>query len=457
MEQCVSKDCDSAAEEDRKGLALIQTILGEMKSEFNKDLKIPDIKKEVDEKSTKRSNRNEQYTRPEKKDQISGDKKNNTENTAFNKNDSVSCTSTVLKKNDPTCLIGLKLSSDSLKSSTEFKTGTDSSRMVMLKTLPESTNGPVFVKIECVNETQGVSAQGKRSLRSQVVKSTPEEPSGVKRSARRRSKDSPRESVLQSAIARKEKSFSNLGQNDDKPHSSRSIKVGSQRSVRLSLDKSHSSISKGSSASRNSGDAKKLGRPLKAFQKRSLIDSVSITVVGSVKTRNADISKTSPKGQGGSTVNDVNVINKSCILANSKSCQKSSSQSVNTVGQAYTKTGKRRYKPYKGLRYSFSSNNAKKNKITRQRTLSETAKIIIGISDKHMVARKSDIRSGLNKSTVKVTSASAPKLENVKLEDSLISNEDIDQSFSVPSSLNDEGNSLFSIIVLIGDMTITPM
>ncbi|XP_046985834.1 histone-lysine N-methyltransferase EHMT2 isoform X1 [Schistocerca americana] len=232
--------------------------------------------------------------------------------------------------------------------------------------------------VETVDDNvENTTVKGKRSLRSKVPQKPVPEPEvvGVKRSARRRSRDYHCETVLQSAIARKEKSFSSLVQYDER--------AAANRISRQNM--------KSAAGKRAAAEAKKLrGKGAKAAQKNLTTQEQLKNLINLNKARKSDIqTRTVTRSQLFSSFGITSPVYNEISM--DICSQRTSNLSMNSSAQTYTKTGKRRYKPYKGLRYSLSSNNAKKNKLTRhQRTLSDADGAGNEIVGRPMVARKSD-------------------------------------------------------------------
>ncbi|XP_069690124.1 histone-lysine N-methyltransferase EHMT2 isoform X2 [Periplaneta americana] len=220
-------------------------------------------------------------------------------------------------------------------------------------TATSTTIAATTVKTSTIVTSSG-QLSGKRSLRSQAAaaKASAEEPTGVKRSARRRSKDSPRESVLQSAIARKEKSFSNLGQGEDKSSAARNLKVTTHRSPRLSPVERNQAA-----AARTS---KSPARPPPPHPKSPRLAQQSAQNEQNLKSSKSDDSNTN--GETPAKAVSGQLTNKA--EAGVKGTMKP--QSHVQSAQTYTKTGKRRYRPYRGLRYSFTGNNVRRTKPPRR-------------------------------------------------------------------------------------------
>nr|CAD7411956.1 unnamed protein product [Timema poppensis] len=378
--------------ETRAKMDLIETILGEMKNEFNRSPKKDKDKKPLEESilvkkdlvdplELKDEKLSSQPIEPEIRDTIKCE---------ADENHSISNTSKSLDTN-PVCATGLdnmKALRDSLdeqimvsdpinKSDAESKIGEGPSEVSVLK---KSKNKPNICKsnLNPSEEQQNIEpaplksvkttpALGKRSLRSQTAVKTPvEELSSVKRSARRRSKDLPRESVLQSAIARKEKSFSSMGQSDDR-FSSKHLKACSPRRMSPN-DRGHWSASKtGHSLSKTSSSeikgnvvSSKSNRVAAQTQLEKNQSMSEIFLSGEVTN------KTSQTQISGRTTTKTN--NEQSLSSTKTYVDTTTKPSTPTLGigsQSLTKTGKRRYKPFKGLRYSFTS-GTKKNRLQKR-------------------------------------------------------------------------------------------
>ncbi|KAK3928595.1 Histone-lysine N-methyltransferase EHMT2 [Frankliniella fusca] len=158
--------------------------------------------------------------------------------------------------------------------------------------------------------------------------------SGRKRSARRWSKEG--ESVLQNAIARKEKSLSSIGKSDD--------------------DKAHRAVARSLRESRNS----------LSIGKRSQSKSQDTSSVSSAESL-AEIKSRSPLKSQTDSLNEISKDDSKMDFDSiSQSLSKPSSVKSDAEGScAYTKTGKRRYKPFRGLRYSFGG-VTKRSKVFRR-------------------------------------------------------------------------------------------
>ncbi|PSN49961.1 hypothetical protein C0J52_08773 [Blattella germanica] len=389
-----SENENVASRTSKVDLGLIETILDEMKSEFNREVNIgenvskdkSDESKDITEKQSI-AVKNE-LLKPAEED---GNKKNNNskvddKSERNNASESSDKTEKPIEKEDGESGVSvetskqeekqMKLESDDSKSRISLnstKTSdelTDENKKIKLKNVQEkesnSSDTLSSVKESEINVSVASSSSslvitplssGKRSLRSKAAaaKAQAEEPAGVKRSARRRSKDSPRESVLQSAIARKEKSFSTLSQIDDKSSSARNMKILSHRSPRSPR---HSPVDK-NQVSRTSKSPARLPppppkSPRLAQQVAEQANSKSNRTEENTSA-NVDLTSNTSLTEGQS---ERSVTQKS---------MRSVVKSVHTSNtQAYTKTGKRRYRPYKGLRYSFTGNNVRRTKPPRR-------------------------------------------------------------------------------------------
>ncbi|XP_023727784.1 histone-lysine N-methyltransferase EHMT2 isoform X3 [Cryptotermes secundus] len=397
------------------GIGLIETILGEMKSEFNREVRTTEnvkTEKEKDEDKDKgiqaskglidgqsltvKGEAPESETDEQKQSDINLDTESggNNQNSAVvftvscesekesevidsaetpsesSKNDSILCKASGDAK--PRIVITLKTSEDSSEGTKKIKAKStqdseSNSEEVWSLVNPE-------LKGETGGETSAVPpktaspslASGKRSLRSQAAaaaaKATVEEPAGVKRSARRRSKDSPRESVLQSAIARKEKSFSNLSQGEDKISAARNLKVSTYRSPRLSP------IEKNQAAGTTRTSKSPARAPLSPFKSPKLSQQNSYNDQASRSNKPEDNASTTaePTTRSSSTGNKSTVFSTSKAETTVKTTVKPQNYVQSGHAQTYTKTGKRRYRPYKGLRYSFTGNNVRRTKPSRR-------------------------------------------------------------------------------------------
>ncbi|KAK7873213.1 hypothetical protein R5R35_011296 [Gryllus longicercus] len=224
-------------------------------------------------------------------------------------------------------------------------------------------NSPLKSKTED-QPTETSVTPGKRSLRSQKVLPETPELAIVKRSARRRSKDSPRESVLQSAIARKEKSFSNLSHSEEKSCSSRNLKVSSFRSPRLS------SVERAQTGKSRSSTVGEKGKPANLPKSPRLLSQVGLLPSSSTSKSETQSNVDTPTKPLGKTRSSSEFSSSGSASDNIKQEPGSKPTSKSPVPAnapaAYTKTGKRRYKPFKGLRYSFTSGPAKRSKIGRR-------------------------------------------------------------------------------------------
>lgn len=158
--------------------------------------------------------------------------------------------------------------------------------------------------------------------------------SGRKRSARRWSKEG--ETVLQNAIARKEKSLSSIGKSDD--------------------DKAHKAIARSLREGRNS----------LSVGKRSQSKSQDTLSVSSAESTSEGKSKNSLQLK--SQTDNINDVPKEDSKMDFDSAPQPISKPSSVKSDAdctHTKTGKRRYKPFRGLRYSFSG-VTKRSKVFRR-------------------------------------------------------------------------------------------
>lgn len=366
---------------------LIEAILGEMKSEFNKatitgifdkdkvvkiqneDIKAVEIKREKIDISMKKSNEDSGAicNSSTKRESHAGEVTCENESSSDTNSKKVSDSSqdgkgsdnipSLADNNVPCILITLNSNGEVVDNPQTLK---------KLKVDPDvSEEDPSFKmeKNECSPVVSNVT--GKRSLRSQKILPEPAQQTEVKRSARRRSKDSPRESVLQSAIARKEKSFSNLSQREDKLCSNRNIKVSSHRSPHVSTGekcqggKSSNKLPSGG----EKGKSVTLPKSPRLLSQIVMQSSSPSSVSSSSKTE-VHLLVESPTRAGGKT-RSSSEYNSSITCDIKQESKVSKSPIPPNVTPTYTKTGKRRYKPYKGLRYSFSG-SAKKTKLGRR-------------------------------------------------------------------------------------------
>jgi hypothetical protein len=169
--------------------------------------------------------------------------------------------------------------------------------------------------------------------------------------------------VLQSAIARKEKSFSNLGQGDDKISAARNLKVSLHRSPRLSpIEKNQTAGS-----TRTSKSPARAPLPLpkspRLSQQNSHNDHTPAKSNKSEDTANLTVEPVTKTSSAG---NKSSHSTTSKAETGMKTSVKSQSHVQSSNTQTYTKTGKRRYRPYKGLRYSFTGNNVRRSKPPRR-------------------------------------------------------------------------------------------
>ncbi|XP_021933678.1 histone-lysine N-methyltransferase EHMT2 isoform X2 [Zootermopsis nevadensis] len=407
---CVALEVEHTAV-GKVGIDLIETILGEMKSEFNREVNtIENVRKDKVSRTSKGmtdeeclSVKNESQVSEAGKQKQSEVKLESDPNSNNQSSAVVSAVGNTKEKQyevvDSAEIPNVSSKNDGLsgKASGDPKPrivmtlkaedSSDGNRKIKAKgTQGSESNGEevwTLVNPELGGDTGGSDTfaapsttasgltSGKRSLRSQMAaaaaaaaaKATVEESAGVKRSARRRSKDSPRESVLQSAIARKEKSFSNLGQGEDKISAARNLKVSLHRSPRLSPTEKN--------------QAAGLTRTSKSPAKASLPPSKSARL-SQQNLHNDHISTKSGKSEDIASLT-ANSVTKSSVAGNKsshsstsraesgvKTTLKSQSQVPSSNAQTYTKTGKRRYRPYKGLRYSFTGNNVRRAKPPRR-------------------------------------------------------------------------------------------
>lgn len=404
----VEADCKTSS---KVGIGLIETILGEMKSEFNREVNIiENVKKDKDEDKGLQASKGliddeflavkGETQKSEAGEQKQSDVKLDTESGSTNQKSSVVCTisNTSEKENDIVDSAEVPSETSENDSTVGKASGDVKPRIVItLKTSEDSSEGTKKIKAKSSQDIESNSeevwslvnpelkgeksgdtsatppktacaglASGKRSLRSQAaaatVKATIEEPAGVKRSARRRSKDSPRESVLQSAIARKEKSFSNLSQGEDKTSSARNLKVSTYRSPRLSP------IEKNQAA----GTARTCKSPVRAPLPQPKPQRLSQQNLYNDQAPKSNKSEDNANTTAESTTRSSSAGNKSALSVTSKTetAVKATVKPQNHVqsssAQTHTKTGKRRYRPYKGLRYSFTGNNVRRTKPSRR-------------------------------------------------------------------------------------------
>jgi hypothetical protein len=422
-------------EEDRKtsskvGIGLIETILGEMKSEFNREVNIiENVKKDKDEDKCLQASKGliddesltvkDETQEIEAGEQKQGDVNLDTESGSTNQKSSVVYAISNTSEKESDIVNSAEIASEASKiDSIVGKASSDvKPRIVItLKTSEDTSEGTKKIKAKSTQDSESNSeelwslvspelkgeksgdtsatpqknaspglASGKRSLRSQAatatVKATLEEPAGVKRSARRRSKDSPRESVLQSAIARKEKSFSNLSQGEDKSSAARNLKVSTYRSPRLSP------IEKNQAA----GTARTCKSPVRAPLPQPKPSRLSQQNLYNDQAPKSNKSEDNANTTAESTARSSSTGNKSALSVTSKTetAVKTAVKSQNHVQssnpQTYTKTGKRRYRPYKGLRYSFTGNNVRRTKPSRRHIKECNSSISIDAAEKKSV------------------------------------------------------------------------
>jgi len=403
------------------GIDLIETILGEMKSEFNREVHTIDNSKNDQDKdnhaSTELTNDKSLTVKNESEECGTGEQ-SQTEVKLDSQNQNSDVASAAvgnMKEKESEVANSTEVPSESSKSDglsggaddddddgddakprivITLKTGEDSNdwtKKTRAKSTQDSESNSEDVwtsaNQELGGETGGdtcaISASGlvsgKRSLRSQAAaaaKASIEEPAGVKRSARRRSKDSPRESVLQSAIARKEKSFSNLGQGEDKLSVARNLKVLAHRSPRLSpIERNQAAGTTRTSKSPARAPLPPARAPLPTARAPLPPKSPRLNQQSSHNDQNSAKSLKSEDGAGTAAepfTKSSSVGNKSAhstttkALPTVKTAVKAQSHVHSTNAPTYTKTGKRRYRPYKGLRYSFTGNNIRRTKPPRR-------------------------------------------------------------------------------------------
>lgn len=385
------------------GIDLIETILGEMKSEFNREVYPIDTPKNDQDKdnsaSTELTNDKSLTVKNESEECGTGEQsptevKLNSQN---QNSDVASAAVGKVKEKESEVVSSAEVPSESSKSDglsggaddddddgddakprivITLKTGEDSSdwtKKTRAKSTQDSESNSEDVwtsaNQELGGETGGdtcaISASGlvsgKRSLRSQAAaaaKASIEEPAGVKRSARRRSKDSPRESVLQSAIARKEKSFSNLGQGEDKLSVARNLKVLAHRSPRLSPIERNQAAG----TTRTSKSPARAPLPPKSPRLNQQSSHNDQNSAKSVKSEDGAEPITKSSSAGNKSAHSTTTKTLPAV----KTAVKAQSHVHSTNAPTYTKTGKRRYRPYKGLRYSFTGNNIRRTKPPRR-------------------------------------------------------------------------------------------
>ena len=388
------------------GLDLIETILGEMKSEFNREVHTIDTSKNDQDKdnhaSTELTN-DKSLTVKNESEECGAGEQSQTEVKLDSHNQKSDVASAVgnMKEKESEVANSAEVPSESSKSDglsggadddddagddakprivITLKTGEDSSdwtKKTRAKSTQDSESNSEDVwtsaNPELGGETGGDTCaiagsalvSGKRSLRSQAAaaaKASIEEPAGVKRSARRRSKDSPRESVLQSAIARKEKSFSNLGQGEDKLSVARNLKVLAHRSPRLSPIERNQAAG----TTRTSKSPARAPLPPKSSRLNQQNSHNEQNSAKSMKSEDGAGTGAEPITKSSSAGNKSAHSTTTKTLPTVKTTVKAQSHVHNTNAQTYTKTGKRRYRPYKGLRYSFTGSNIRRAKPPRR-------------------------------------------------------------------------------------------
>ncbi|XP_054271745.1 histone-lysine N-methyltransferase EHMT2-like isoform X2 [Macrosteles quadrilineatus] len=180
----------------------------------------------------------------------------------------------------------------------------------------------------------------RRSLRSSSRLTDREnESSNMKRSSRRFSKEHCRESVLQSAIARKEKSFSSLGQTEE-----RTTRRGA-RSPRQSPGDTR--VNRPLTRSKSP----KMGGAYDMEGQGELCDTNTLMAIKTESDFNLSLMK-SENEEMSEDSNDTG--NNNSASTNSQSSEPADLKPSKT-DKLYTKTGKRRTKHFKGLRYSLTT------------------------------------------------------------------------------------------------------
>lgn len=189
---------------------------------------------------------------------------------------------------------------------------------------------------------------------------------GPKRSARRWSKEG--ESVLQNAIARKEKSLSSIGKSDEDKPLKASI-VRNLRENRNSLPSGKRKSNDNASANTDSTTDPKSKSPASL---KICSDSMNGVIKQEAQSEQFEVSESSLK------------------ISPLK-------HDLESAG-GYTKTGKRRYKPFRGLRYSFSGKTKNIRRSTPpQRNMSTKhhfTEVSTNISSKNQAV--SSMKKGLN-------------------------------------------------------------
>jgi hypothetical protein len=389
-------------------IGLIETILGEMKSEFNREVNTTEnVMKDKDSLASKGVTDDESLSvKNETQESETGQQKQSevkVEDEADSNNQSSAVVSAVGNTDEKQFELVGSAETPSISSKNDGisgETGSDAKPRIVitLKTSEDSSDGSKKIKGKSTQDSESNSeevwtlvspelrgetgadtsatpprtassglASGKRSLRSQMAaaaaKATVEEPAGVKRSARRRSKDSPRESVLQSAIARKEKSFSNLGQGEDKISAARNLKVSAHRPPRLSPTEKNQTAGS-TRTSKSPARAPLLSPKSPRISQQNLHNDHTPTK--SVKSEDIANPAAEVVTKSSSAGNKSSHSSTSKAESGLKTTVKSQSHVQSSNTQAYTKTGKRRYRPYKGLRYSFTGNNVRRTKPPRR-------------------------------------------------------------------------------------------
>jgi hypothetical protein len=409
---CVLTEIDRKTT-SKVGIGLIETILGEMKSEFNREVNIiENVKKDKDEGKDKVLEENKGSIDDEslsakgetEDSEACGQKQSDvildTEPGGIDQKDADVCAVSDKSDKESEVIDGAETPSESSKNDSVLDKANGEAKpriVITLKTSEDSSEGTKKIKAKSTQDSGSNSeevwslvnsevkgekagdtsatplkiaspglASGKRSLRSQAAAATTkaavEEPAGVKRSARRRSKDSPRESVLQSAIARKEKSFSNLSQGEDKISAARNLKVSTYRSPRLSPIEKNQAAATGRTCK----------SPVRASLPQPKPPRLSQQNLYNDQTPKLNKSEDNASTTSELTTRSSSTGNKSALSSASKAetavktTVKPQNHVQSTNAQTYTKTGKRRYRPYKGLRYSFTGNNARRTKPSRR-------------------------------------------------------------------------------------------
>lgn len=199
-------------------------------------------------------------------------------------------------------------------------------------------------------------SRSRRSLRSSNRNAERDsEGSGLTRSSRRFSKEHCRESVLQNAIARKEKSFSSLNQVEE-----RSGRRGA-RSPRQSLNDGRGNKpftrSKSPKAVVNLTEkSSKIESFPYLVDVHSKIDEICDSSLLNVKTEtDFDLTQTKSENEEYNTDDSNDTTNMNSASTNSQTSEPPLEYKPTKVDKTYTKTGKRRTKHFKGLKYSLTT------------------------------------------------------------------------------------------------------